>query len=229
MIRFDFLKPNEVYLKIPDNEDVILGVERNLAESPVKADDLRISLPARKGERKGFQTISWDASDENGDALEYSLAIRKDGETEWRTLEESWTETIYAFDTLAYPDGTYFVRLTASDAPSNPAGLELRTEKIGPPLVIDNSLPVIKNFTAVRNGASLDIAFQAEDAYSYIEEAKVLVRPGEWRVVFPVDGIADSKSEAFKFSLKLPADSDNQVTVRVRDSFGNVGVYRQNF
>ena len=227
--RFDFLKPNEVYLKIPDNEDVILGVERNLAESPVKKDDLRISLPARKGERKGFQTISWDASDENGDALEYSLAIRKDGETEWRTLEENWTETIYAFDTLAYPDGTYFVRLTASDAPSNPAGLELRTEKISPPVVIDNSLPVIKNFTAVRNGASLDIAFQAEDAYSYIEEAKVLVRPGEWRVVFPVDGIADSRSEAFKFSLKLPAEADNQVTVRVRDSYGNVGVYRQNF
>ena len=200
-----------------------------LAEAPAKKDDLRIGLPARKGERKGFQTISWDASDENGDALEYSLAIRKDGETEWRTLEENWTETIYAFDTLAYPDGTYFVRLTASDAPSNPAGLELRTEKISPPVVIDNSLPVIKNFTAVRNGASLDIAFQAEDAYSYIEEAKVLVRPGEWRVVFPVDGIADSRSEAFKFSLKLPAEADNQVTVRVRDSYGNVGVYRQNF
>jgi len=227
--RFEFLKPNEVYLKIPDNEDVILGVERNLAESPAKKDDLRISIPARKGERKGFQTISWDAADENGDTLEYSLALRKDGETEWRPLEDNWTETIYAFDTLAYPDGTYFVKLTASDAPSNPAGLELRADKISPPLVIDNSLPVVKNFTAVRNGASLDIGFQAEDAYSYIEEAKVLVRPGEWRVVFPVDGIADSRSEAFKFSLKLPAGAENQVTVRVRDSYGNVGVYRQNY
>jgi hypothetical protein len=227
--RLEFLPANEVYLKLPDNEEVILGVERNLAEAPTKNDDLRLGLPSRKGERKGFQTVSWDAADENGDALRYSLAIRKDGEAEWRVLESAWTETIYAFDTLAFPDGTYFLKLTASDSPSNPLGLELRTDKISPPLVIDNSLPVIKGFTAVRNGASLDIVFQADDSYSYIEEAKVLVRPGEWRVVFPVDGIADSRSESFKVSLKLPAGAENQVTVRVRDSYGNIGVYRQNY
>ena len=227
--RLEFLKPNEVFLKLPDNEEVILGVERNLAEDPSKKDDLRMGMAARKGERKGFQTIGWDAADENGDALRYSLAIRKDGETEWRPLEDAWTETIYAFDTLAYPDGTYFIKLTASDSPSNPVGLELRSEKTSPPVVIDNSLPVIKGFTAARNGAALDIAFQAEDSYSYIEEAKVLVRPGEWRVIFPVDGIADSRSESYKVSLRLPAGAENQVTVWVRDSYGNVGVFRQNF
>ena len=227
--RLEFLKPNEVYLKLPDNEEVILGIEPNLAEDPSKKDDLRMGLAARKAERKGFQTINWDAADENGDSLRYSLAIRKDGEAEWRPLEDAWTETIYAFDTLAYPDGTYFVKLTASDSPSNPAGLDLKSDKTSPPLVIDNSLPVIKGFTAARNGASLDIAFVAEDAYSYIEEAKVLVRPGEWRVVFPVDGIADSRSESYKISLKLPAGAENQVTVRVRDSYGNVGVFRLNF
>ncbi len=227
--RLEFLKPNEVFLKLPDNEEVILGVERNLAEDPSKKDDLRIGMAARKGERKGFQTISWDAADENGDALRYSLAIRKDGETEWRPIEDAWAETIYAFDTLAYPDGTYFIKLAASDSPSNPVGLELRSEKTSPPVVIDNSLPVVKGFTAVRNGATLDIAFQAEDSYSYIEEAKVLVRPGEWRVIFPVDGIADSRSESYKVSLRLPAGAENQVTVRVRDSYGNVGVFRQNF
>jgi hypothetical protein len=227
--RLDFLLPNEVYLKLPDNDEVILGVERNLADAPVKKDDLRIGMPARKGERKGFQTVIWDASDENGDTLRYSLAIRKEGEAEWRVLEDEWTESIYAFDTLAFPDGTYFLRLTASDSPSNPPGLELKTDKTSPPLVIDNSLPVIKGFTAVRTGASLDIAFQAEDAYSYIAEAKVLIRPGEWQVIFPVDGIADSRSESFKVTLKLAAGAENQIAVRVRDSYGNVGVYRQNF
>jgi len=227
--RLEFLAPNEVYLKLPENEDVILGLERIRAEEPAKKDDLRIGMPARKGERKGFQTVTWDASDENGDTLRYALAIRKDGESEWRALEDAWAEAIYAFDTLAFPDGTYFLRLTASDSPSNPAGLDLKTDKTSPPLVIDNSLPVIKGFTAARNGPSLDIAFLAEDSYSYIEEAKVLVRPGEWRVVFPADGIADSRSESYKFSLKLPAGAEDQVTVRVRDSYGNVGVFRQNF
>jgi hypothetical protein len=155
--------------------------------------------------------------------------MKKDGESEWRVLEEGLTESIYAFDTLSFPDGTYLLRLTASDAASNPLGLELKSERTSPPLVIDNSLPAVKNFTAARNGAALDISFQAEDAYSYIEEAKVLVRPGEWRVVFPVDGMADSRSESFKFSVKLPPGAENQVTVRVRDSYGNVGVFRQNF
>ena len=227
--RLEFLKPNEVYLKLPEQEDVILGVERNLAEAPAKPDELRVGMAARKSERKGFQTVTWDAADENGDTLRYSLAIKKDGESEWRVLESAWTETIYAFDTLAFPDGTYLLRLTASDSPSNPLGLELKSDKTSAPLVIDNSLPVVKGFSAAKNGAALDIAFQAEDSYSYIEEAKVLVRPGEWRVVFPVDGIADSRSESFKVSLKLPAGAENQVTVRVRDSYGNVGVFRQNF
>jgi len=227
--RLEFLKPNEVYLKLPEQDDVILGVEGNPAETPAKKDELRIGLPARKAERKGFQTVVWDAADENGDTLRYQLAIRKDGEAEWRVLEAGWTETIYAFDTLAYPDGTYLLKLTASDSPSNPLGLELRSDKTSPPIVIDNSLPVVKGFTAAKSGASLDVAFTAEDSYSYIEEAKVLVRPGEWRVVFPVDGIADSRNESFKVSLKLPAGAENQVTVRVRDSYGNVGVFRQNF
>jgi hypothetical protein len=227
--RPEFLRPNEVYLKLPDPDDVILGVEKNLPGTSAKKDELRIGLPTRKVERKGFQTVVWDAADENGDTLRFGLAMKKDGESEWRVLEEGLTETIYAFDTLSFPDGTYVLKITASDAPSNPLGLELKSERTSPPFVIDNSLPEVKNFTAVRNGAGLDVSFLAEDAYSYIEEAKVLIRPGEWRVVFPVDGIADSRSESFKFSVKLPPGAENQVTVRVRDSYGNVGVFRQNF
>ena len=227
--RLELLGPNEVFLKLPEQEDVILGVEKNLAEQPAKKDELKVSFPAKKTERKGFQTMTWDASDENGDTLRYAISLRKEGEAEWRVIQDGWTESLYAFDTLSYPDGTYSVKITASDSPSNPVGLDLKSEKVGPPLVIDNSLPVIKNFAAVRNGAAIDVSFQAEDAFSTIEEVKWLVRPGEWRVVFPVDGIADSKSEAFKFSVKIPPGAENLITVRVKDSYGNVGVFRQNY
>jgi len=227
--RLEFLKPNEVFLKLPDQEDVILGLEKHVPDQPAKKDDLRIVFPAKKAERKGFQTVVWEAVDENGDTLSYTISLRKEGETEWRVVQDDLSDGIYAFDTLSYPDGTYFVKITASDAPSNPSGLDLKGEKTGPPLVIDNSLPVVKGFTVVRNGASLDVAFQAEDGYSPIEEVKWLVRPGEWRVAFPVDGICDSKSETFKFSVKIPAGAENLVTVRVRDAYGNVGVARQNY
>ncbi len=229
LTRLEFLKPNEVFLKLPEQEDVILGLEQAAADRSPKKDDLKILIPPKKAERKGFQTVTWDAADDNGDTLTYTIALRKEGETEWRTIQDAWAETIFTFDTLSYPDGTYFVRVTASDAASNPAGLELRAEKVSPPLVIDNSLPVVKSFTAARTGAGLEVGFAAEDAYSNIEEVQYLVRPGEWRVVFPVDGIADSRSEAYKFTVKLPAGAENLITVRVRDSYGNVGVYRQTF
>ena len=55
---------------------------------------------------------------------------------------------MFAFDTLTYSDGTYLLRVTASDAPSNPLGTELRAERVGPPFVVDNSLPVVKDFAA---------------------------------------------------------------------------------
>jgi hypothetical protein len=66
-----------------------------------------------------------------------------------------------AFNTVSYPDGVYFIKLSASDLGSNPPGSELRAEKTSSPLVIDNSLPVIQGLSAVRTGNSLDVAFQA--------------------------------------------------------------------
>jgi len=138
--------------QVPEQDDVILGLERRVrrraGEEGRSAD--RHGRPEVRAQ--GFQTIVWDASDENGDTLSYALSAKKDGGDAWRVLEADWAETIYAFDTLSFPDGTYLIRLTASDARSNPPGLELKTERTSPALVIDNSLPVVKNFTAVKSG-----------------------------------------------------------------------------
>jgi len=227
--RLELLKPNEVYLKVPEQEDVVLGVEKKLADPLTKKDEARITIPPRKVERKGFRTVVWEAEDENGDALTYTLALRKDGEAEWRVVQEEGEEALYAFDTLALPDGTYTLRLTASDAMANAPGTELRGERFSRPFVIDNSLPVVKDFSALRRGETLEVSFRAEDGYSSLEEVKYLVRPAGWRVVFPADGICDAPSESFKLTVKLPAGAENLITVRVRDRFGNVGVFRQPF
>jgi hypothetical protein len=222
------LSPNEVYLKPPDQEEVIWGAEESAAGAAEKKDDRSLFM-AKKVERKGFQTMTWEATDENGDRLVYTVSIRKEGETTWRTVKDGWSESLIAIDTISYPDGVYFLKLEASDSGSNPPGSELRAEKISPPLVIDNSLPLVKDFTAARERNSLQVAFQAEDSFSSIQEVEYLVRPGDWRVVFPADGISDSKVETFKFRVPLPAGAENLVTVRVTDRHHNVGVYRQTF
>jgi hypothetical protein len=225
----DVFKPNEAFLKPPADDDVVWGEEANGPETTPGKPAAESLMVAKRIERKGYRTVLWDASDENGDELSYALSIRKEGESEWRVLRPARGETIFAFDTLAYSDGTYFLKVTASDVPSNPPGTELQAERVGPPFVIDNSLPTVKGFTVARGGGGLNMSFQAQDAFSTIEEVKVLVRPGEWRVVFPVDGIADSTTESFKFSMKLPANAENLVTVRVRDAFGNVGIFQQKY
>ena len=223
------LKPNKVYIKLPEEDDVIWGVGGNPPDQTLKKDPSTNLLASKTVERKGFQTLIWEASDENGDALSYVVSIKMEGEAEWRVLQPKWEESIFAFDTLSFPDGTYFIKVSASDVPSNPQGTELKGERTSSPLVIDNSLPIVKSFSAVRSGGGLDVTFQTEDSTSYIEEAKYLVRPDEWHVVFPVDGICDSRAENFKFTVKLPSGAENVITIRVKDSYGNVGVYKQTY
>lgn len=226
--RLDALAPNEVFLKLPEQDDLIWGLAGTSQKEP-KKEESRAMILARKAQRKGYQTFTWDAEDENGDQLSYTISARKEDENQWRVLEEDWRETIYAFDTVTLPDGIYLIKVDASDAPSNPAGAELKKEKISRALVIDNSLPVIGNLAVARNGNALDVAFQAEDGFSSIEKVEFLVRPGDWKTVFPADGICDSKQESFKFRIMLSARSDNLLIIRVQDRHGNVGVARQVF
>jgi len=227
--KLGLLPPNEVYLKPPEQDEVIWGASDMPLKQEGKKEEVKSSLLAKKVERKGYQTIIWEAEDENEDDLAYSIFIREEGETIWRVLKEDWSDSLFAFDTVSFPDGLYFIKVEASDIGFNPPGSELKAEKISQPLTIDNSLPAIKNFTAVKEGNRIEVSFQAEDSFSALEKAEYLIRPGEWRVVFPVDGICDSKQESFKFTVLLPANADNLITVRVIDRHHNVGVFRQAF
>ncbi len=116
-----------------------------------------------------------------------------------------------------------------SDIPSNPVGTELKSDKTSGHFIIDNSLPTIKNFKAEREKNKLKVAFSAEDSLSYIKEVRYLIRPDEWRGIFPVDGICDSKWENFSLTLTLPLRFDNLLTVKVKDRHGNIGVYKYTF
>jgi len=96
-------------------------------------------------------------------------------------------------------------------------------------MIIDNSLPVIKNFKADRDKTKLVVSFSAEDSISSIKEVKYLIRPDEWKTIFPLDGICDSKQESFKITVILPSQFDDMITVKVTDSHGNIGVHRATF
>ena len=88
--------------------------------------------------RKGFRTVSWRASDENGDTLHYSVSFRAKGSTNWLRLRENIDETQINFDTSQLPDGRYELRLTATDELDNPEG-PLADMKDGVEFQVDNS------------------------------------------------------------------------------------------
>ncbi|UCE21160.1 MAG: WD40 repeat domain-containing protein [Candidatus Aminicenantes bacterium] len=227
--KLTLLPPNTVYLKPPIQTEVIWGVDTHITEKNKDQAEVEAMIVPKKAEKKGFQTAVWEANDENGDSLDYSISIRKEDENKWRILKEHWTETIFAFDTLSLPDGVYLLKVVASDSPSNPSGMEFTAEKVARPLVIDNSLPIIKDFKVNRERNKLVVTFIAEDLMSSIQEVKYLIRPGEWKSIFSEDGICDSKEESFRISITLPPQFDDLITVKVRDSYGNIGVHRQTF
>lgn len=222
------LPPDEVFIKAPRGEEVILGSPRPSVGDKKESAEESLAM-AKKTSRRGFRTFLWQAEDGNGDLLIYSLSVRRAGESAWRLLEKSWEEPAYALDTLTLPDGVYELKVAASDKPSNPAGLELQGERTSPPLTVDNTPPAFKNVTAVREGAKLRVGFEVMDALSPLLEVRVLVRPQEWQTVFPKDGICDSKQETFSFVLDLPAGSDDLLTIVALDESGNRGVHRQTF
>jgi len=228
--RIDLLPVNDVLLKLPENADVILGLESRKAEDPAKDDDpIRLMVGQRRVQRKGYQAIQWEAEDPNSDALSFTLSVRLEGEKIWRVLEEGWTETTYAFNTINFPDGIYLFKVTASDAGSNPRPQSLSGEKTSRALIVDNTAPAVRNVQAVRESNGLNVSFTAEDAFLAVKEARYLVRPDEWRVVFPEDGIADSRAESYKFRVPLDARADGLLTIVVKDAAGNTAVIKQNF
>jgi hypothetical protein len=227
--RLELLNPNEVFLKPIDGEEIIWNLERRMPDAPSgRRDEIKFAT-AKRVERRGYQTVIWEAEDENGDALSYALWLKADGDRDWRLLDDRWTEPVYTFSTTAMPDGIYELKVTASDGPSNPPGGEKKGEKISPAFVIDNTPPVIRNFKAAKIEGGLQIEFQVEDQFSAVKDVRYLVRPDDWRLVFPEDGICDGKTESFKVKIPLPPGADRLLTLQVRDAVGNTAVLKQIF
>mgnify|MGYP001002181486 FL=1 len=161
--RLEILPANQVYLKPPEQEEVILGLEKASDEGAGKKEEGGFFLNPKKAERQGFRTITWEASDGNDDKLSFKVYIRPQKDQNWHLMADGSTDKVFSFDTRNYPDGTYLIKIEASDLPANPPGTEKKAEKISRPLVIDNSLPEVKNFNAVKTSRGLEVSFIAED------------------------------------------------------------------
>lgn len=172
---------------------------------------------------KGMQGARWSASDANGDGIEYTVEIRAANETAWRPLKSGLTVRQYSFDSSAFPDGEYLLRITASDAPSSAPGKALSDTLISTPFLIDNTVPEIRNLTAATNGNRLVINFTAADASTVLTKAEVSVSGADWVLAEPTTHLSDSRTHSYTLTLDRPA-GEVTIAVRVTDEFENHSV-----
>jgi len=170
--------------------------------------------PGKKVYRKGFRTITWHAHDDNNDSLRYTLSFRRKGSDKWLRLRENVEESSMNFDTSQLPDGTYELRLVASDAVDNPDA-PLTDAKEGVEFQVDNTPPQI---TFTTNGD--EVLVRVHDKLSPIGKVEYSADAQKWVRITPVDGLADSPDETYR--LSRAALTGKFVIVRATDTFYNV-------
>jgi len=97
----------------------------------------------RRVYQKGLMTFVWRADDDNNDELVFDVLYRREGETAWKALKRGLTDPILVWDTTSVPNGTYLLRVVASDSSANPPGSALTGHMDSTSFDIDNSPPTI--------------------------------------------------------------------------------------
>jgi hypothetical protein len=172
--------------------------------------------------QKGYQSVLWTADDANDDQLEFAIYFRGENETSWKLLKDKLDTRFYSWDTTSMPDGAYYLKILASDAPSNPTGEGLSSERESDRFVVDNTPPSIAQLTADSASAGVRVRFQASAPVSFITRAQYSLDAGDWTLVFPAGGLSDAPRENYDFQLPKVSPGEHTVTVRVYDQFENV-------
>ena len=206
----------------------IAGFEDNTSDGrqlnpPGTSGSTLPSVPPSLGRRayqKGLQTFVWKAEDENDDRLQFDAFYRREGEVTWKPLKRGLWDPIVVWDTTSVPDGTYLVKIAASDAPSNSPATALSGELESVSFDIDNSPPRIEIQAPSAPGARA-IAFVVRDEHSAIQRVEYSLDASRWRVVYPKDGIPDSRREEFEVRLE-EGEIGRSVIIRASDTMNNI-------
>lgn len=181
--------------------------------------DTRQASLGRRVNRKGLRTIQWTASDPNNDLIEFDVFYRAEADTAWRMLRTAVDDLIFTWDTTSAPDGTYLVRVVASDVRSNAPGAALTGLAESKPFDVDNSPPRIDIVPAPPGAREATVTFEVSDAHSAVRRVEYSLDTEHWQVIFPLDGIADSQTE--RFSLTVDSDSIDGLVLRATDAMDN--------
>jgi outer membrane protein assembly factor BamB len=222
--------PGEVFQKplSVGGEMEILGLDAGPA--PERTGTPAMAMPpavtfSRKMYQRGIQTFSWKAEDANGDTLVYEVSYRSVADARFRPLRKGLTDAVLAWDTSTVPNGRYVIRITASDAPSNPPALALSGDRESLPFDVDNTPPTIT--ATLVDKSPPRVRAVAKDDSSLIRRAESSIDGGRWEEIRPVDGINDSLEETYELRPEgLAKPGPHILVIRVFDLLGNAATAR---
>ncbi len=135
-------------------------------------------------------------------------------------------ETSFSWDTTEVPDGTYQIRVVASDRPSNPDG-SLTAKAVSAPFLIANAKPTLTLGVPAVSPAAPDgtstvtLTGTAVTGLAFVKAVQGKADSGDFVAAAATDGLFDSPSEAFTLTLPGLAAGSHKITVETLDQAGN--------
>jgi hypothetical protein len=120
----------------------------------------------------------------------------------------------------------YILRVVAHDLPSNPVELAMNGEAESEVFTIDNTPPAVTMTQQSIENRRVRIAIDVVDSTSTLNQAEISMNTGEWRTVFPGDGILDSRTETFTYLTDELPSGEHVIAFRIYDQNDNVGMGR---
>jgi WD40 repeat protein len=215
-------QPTTVTLKLPPSPNTS-GLIITQSSTPP-----RFEPPPQGIQQKGYATVLWTAHDDNDDDLRFAVYYRGENEQDWKLLKDKLEQKFYSWDTTSFPDGAYYLKIIATDAPSNPPATALTAERISERFEVDNTPPVIEHLQAEfratdKSASSIAVKFTARDASSSVERAQYSLDGGDWILISPAGNISDAPEEHYDFTISDPSAGEHTIAVRAYDRFENVG------
>lgn len=196
------------------------------AETGFKAS--HIDIPPQGFADKGYQSVLWSAHDDNDDDLTFTIYYRSEGEQNWRLLKDKVRETYFSWDTATMPDGAYYLKIVASDSPSNPADQTLSSERESDRFEVANTPPRIENLRADGNATQPKVTFDGISSSGALGHAVYSLDGGDWQTIFPTGLLSDSPKETYQIQLPALSAGEHTVAIQVSDRFENTTVAKTN-
>jgi hypothetical protein len=222
-----------VQLRMPQRTGAIVSPFAGIVANPeISSKPGKVEVPPQGFEDKGFQSVLWSAHDDNEDDLLFAVYYRGEDEHNWRLLKDKITQHFYSWDTATMPDGSYYLKIVASDAPSNPAAQSFTSERESDRFVIANTPPRIVRLQAApaaSDASSASISFEAISPSAAIARAHYSLDAGDWQIIFPAGLLSDAPNEKYQIPLSGLSAGEHTIAVQVFDRFGNSSAAKVTF